>query len=132
MIVEMDDAVATPLIHPTPLRILRQIPLVPDATPRLAVLDLDWEHVRAVDILAVLRSFCPPKGRVQRVTVYPSDYGLERMAEEATAGPQGIWDAGADGKQEDQGGAEEDGEGPSAGNDGVWRGRGGGLGDDRP
>ncbi|KFM22623.1 Pre-rRNA-processing protein esf1 [Auxenochlorella protothecoides] len=94
-----------------------QIPLVPDATPRLAVLDLDWEHVRAVDILAVLRSFCPPKGGVQRVTVYPSDYGLERMAEEATAGPQGIWDAGADGKQEDQGGSEEDEEGPSAGND---------------
>ena len=28
-----------------------------DETARLAVLDLDWEHVSAVDILAVLRSF---------------------------------------------------------------------------
>ena len=28
-----------------------------DETARLAILDLDWEHVTAVDILAVLRSF---------------------------------------------------------------------------
>jgi hypothetical protein len=27
-------------------------------------------------------------GHIQRVTVYPSDYGLERMAAEAAAGPQ--------------------------------------------
>ena len=36
-----------------------QIPLLPDATRRLAVVDLDWAHIRAVDILAVLRSFAP-------------------------------------------------------------------------
>lgn len=28
------------------------------------------------------------------MTVYPSDYGLERMREEKTKGPQGIWKAG--------------------------------------
>jgi hypothetical protein len=28
---------------------------------------------------------------VTRVTVYPSDYGLERMPKEQEAGPQGIW-----------------------------------------
>ena len=32
---------------------------VEDATHRLACVDLDWDHVRAVDILAVLRSFLP-------------------------------------------------------------------------
>ncbi|GAB4817011.1 hypothetical protein N2152v2_004057 [Parachlorella kessleri] len=64
-----------------------------EATRRLAVVDLDWAHIRAVDILAVLRSFLPKGGRLERVTVYPSDYGLQRMAEEATAGPQGIWKA---------------------------------------
>lgn len=64
-----------------------QIPSV-DATRRLAVVDLDWGAVRAVDIMVVLRSFLPRGGHIERVTVYPSDYGLERMAQEAAAGPQ--------------------------------------------
>ena len=69
------------------------------AACRLAVLDLDWESVRAVDILAALRSFLPTRGHIRSVTVYPSDYGLERMAEEARAGPQvmGFWRAGGGG-----------------------------------
>ncbi len=33
-----------------------------DETARLALLDLDWDHVRAVDILAVLRSFLAKAG----------------------------------------------------------------------
>lgn len=52
------------------------------------MVDLDWSHIRAVDILAVLRSFLPKGGRIERVTVYPSDYGLQRMAREASMGPQ--------------------------------------------
>lgn len=73
-----------------------------NATCRLAAVDLDWAHIKATDILAVLRSFLPAHGRIVRVTVYPSDYGLKRMAEEATVGPQGVW-AGAkgDGEQAD-------------------------------
>ncbi len=51
-------------------------------------MDLDWDHVKAVDIYAVLRSFLPAGGELKRVTVYPSDYGLERMAEEEAKGPQ--------------------------------------------
>lgn len=68
-----------------------KIPLLPDATSRLACVDLDWENVRAVDILVALRSFLPRGGAIRSVTVYPSDYGLERMAAEAKSGPQGIW-----------------------------------------
>lgn len=56
-------------------------------TRRLAVVDLDWDRIKAVDILVVLRSFAG-QGRVERVTVYPSDFGLQRMAEEASMGPQ--------------------------------------------
>jgi hypothetical protein len=41
-----------------------------------------------VDIYAALRSFLPAGGRLLRVTVYPSDYGLQRMATEEAAGPQ--------------------------------------------
>ncbi|GIL97701.1 hypothetical protein Vretimale_3279 [Volvox reticuliferus] len=59
-----------------------------EETRRLALVDLDWDHVRAVDVLAVLRSFLPRGGLLERVTVYPSDYGLQRMAEEEAAGPK--------------------------------------------
>jgi hypothetical protein len=55
---------------------------------RLAVVDLDWDHVRAVDIYAALRSFLPADGNIKAVSVYPSDYGLQRMQEEAAHGPQ--------------------------------------------
>jgi len=68
-----------------------QIPLLPDATSRLACVDLDWENITSVDILVALRSFIPRKGSIKSVTVYPSDYGLERMEAEAKSGPQGIW-----------------------------------------
>lgn len=68
-----------------------QIPLLPDATPRLACVDLDWENITAVDILVALRSFIPRGGSIKSVTVYPSDYGLERMEAEAKSGPRGIW-----------------------------------------
>ena len=57
---------------PPPTHHPPQIPLLPDATRRLAAVDLDWDHVRAVDILAVLRSFVPQGGAIQRVVVYPS------------------------------------------------------------
>jgi hypothetical protein len=59
------------------------------------VVDLDWSNITAADILAVMRSFAAVGSAaggggagVTRVTVYPSDYGLERMAAEAVAGPQ--------------------------------------------
>jgi hypothetical protein len=55
---------------------------------QLAAMDLDWDHVRAVDIFAALRSFLPAGGAVKCVTVYPSDYGLERMEQDARSGPQ--------------------------------------------
>lgn len=31
-------------------------------TRRVAICNMDWDHVRAVDLLAVLRSFAPPGG----------------------------------------------------------------------
>lgn len=86
-----------------------EVPLLAEATARLACVDLDWEHVRAVDILAALRSFLPSGGSIARVTVYPSDYGLQRMAEEAAAGPQGIFrrpGAAAPGGGEQESGSE--------------------------
>ena len=60
-----------------------------DATKRLALVNCEWQQIRAVDILTILRSFCPSSGEVNRVTVYPSDFGLKRMKEENVIGPMG-------------------------------------------
>lgn len=59
-----------------------------DETHRLAIVDLDWDKIRAVDILAVLRSFLGKGQNITAVAVYPSNFGLEKMKEEAASGPQ--------------------------------------------
>ena len=51
------------------------------------MVNCDWDVVRAVDLYAVLRSFLPAGGRIESVAVYPSAFGEQRMAEEATSGP---------------------------------------------
>lgn len=71
-----------------------------DASQYLAVLNMSWEHVRAIDLFVLLVSFCPP-GSVKCVSIYPSDYGLERMSRDAKLGPQGIWKKNKD-LQEDK------------------------------
>ena len=36
-------------------------------------------------------SVLPQGQRVEKVTVYPSDYGMQQMAEEARLGPQSVF-----------------------------------------
>lgn len=66
------------------------IELTFEDTPYMAVLNMDWSHVRAVDILAILASFTPP-GAVKCVQVYPSDFGMERIKKEQLFGPVDLW-----------------------------------------
>jgi len=61
-----------------------------------AIQNCDWENLKAQDILMVLQSFCPPGKVVKSVIIYPSDFGLKRMANEAKYGPQGIWKQDSD------------------------------------
>jgi len=58
-----------------------------DASSRLAVVNLDWDNIRAVDLMAVGSSFCPPGGQILNVSVYPSEFGRERMEREEVEGP---------------------------------------------
>ena len=60
-----------------------------NATSRLAAVNLDWDNIRAVDILAVLQSFIPVSSEesVKKVTIYPSEFGKERIQREAVQGP---------------------------------------------
>ena len=58
-----------------------------EATGRLAAVNLDWDNIRAQDIMAVAASFAPEGGRVLSVAVYPSEFGRERMEREEMEGP---------------------------------------------
>lgn len=54
---------------------------------RLAVCNIDWDRLKAKDLLALFNSFKPKEGVVLSVTIYPSEFGKERMSAEQTQGP---------------------------------------------
>ncbi|KAI0361520.1 hypothetical protein OH77DRAFT_1444095 [Trametes cingulata] len=78
-------------------------------TRRLAVVNLDWDHVRAIHLYKIFSSLVSPtgaavasgsgnkaakssstpvvRGKVLSVRVYPSEFGKERMAREEKEGP---------------------------------------------
>lgn len=58
-----------------------------DVSSRIAVVNLDWDNIRAEDLMAVFSSFAPAGGRLLKVTVYPSEFGKERMEREEMEGP---------------------------------------------
>lgn len=58
-----------------------------EVSSRLAAVNLDWDNIRAADLMAVATSFVPQDGRILNVTVYPSEFGCERMQREEMEGP---------------------------------------------
>jgi hypothetical protein len=61
-----------------------------ESSRRIALQNCDWENVRAEDILVLLQSACPTGKTVNSVTVYLSDFGKEKMENEAKFGPQAL------------------------------------------
>ncbi|XP_071487006.1 ESF1 homolog [Diadema antillarum] len=55
---------------------------------RLAVCNIDWDSVSTSDLFVMLNSFKPAGGVLHSVTIYPSEFGLQRMKEEDAKGPQ--------------------------------------------
>lgn len=58
-----------------------------EVTSRIAIVNLDWDNIRAADIMAVINSFLPPTGTLLKVSIYPSEFGKERLEREEMEGP---------------------------------------------
>ncbi|GAV75883.1 NUC153 domain-containing protein [Cephalotus follicularis] len=77
---------------------LESVPEIEKETHRIAVVNMDWKHVKAVDLYVMFSDCLPKSGRIVSVAVYPSEFGLQRMKEEEVHGPAGLFD---DKSQED-------------------------------
>ncbi|KAM5163532.1 ESF1 homolog [Mantella aurantiaca] len=71
-------------------------------TKRLAVCNMDWDRLKAKDLLALFNSFKPKGGIVFSVKIYPSEFGKERLKEEELQGPSELKNVSED-VSEDQG-----------------------------
>ncbi|KCV69939.1 hypothetical protein H696_03404 [Fonticula alba] len=58
-----------------------------DATRRFACVNMDWDKIKAVHLLKLFQSFVPTGGSIISVTIFPSEFGKERLAYEAQYGP---------------------------------------------
>ena len=58
-----------------------------EETRRFAVVNMDWDNLKAVHLLSVFAAFKPDTGVIKSVTVYPSEFGKQRMEIEDTQGP---------------------------------------------
>ncbi|XP_054239507.1 ESF1 homolog [Indicator indicator] len=63
-----------------------------EVTSRLAVCNMDWDRLKAKDLLALFSSFTPKGGTVFSVKIYPSEFGKERLKEEEQKGPVELFD----------------------------------------
>jgi hypothetical protein len=55
---------------------------------RLALTNMDWDNLTAVDILAIFNSLCRGTDMlVHKVEILPSLYGLEQMKKDTLYGP---------------------------------------------
>ena len=85
------------------------IPTIENGTSRIAIVNLDWDHVQAIDLFKIFDSVLSPsasglldgrtavgsrksktkigKGRVESVKIFPSQFGKARLAKEEMEGP---------------------------------------------
>lgn len=61
-----------------------------DPRKRLAIVNCDWDHVRAVDLYALLFHGLPLGGELLEVCVYKSEFGKKMMEHERVHGPD-LW-----------------------------------------
>eukprot|EP00758_Cryptobia_borreli_P004114 Tbor_TRINITY_DN4193_c0_g1::TRINITY_DN4193_c0_g1_i2::g.26530::m.26530 len=70
------------------------------ATKRIAIVECDWDHVRAHDIYAILTHAIPIGGRLIKVDQYVSQFGKEMIEKEKSMGPD-LWVKAGEDESED-------------------------------
>lgn len=62
---------------------------IPEGLPtnRLAVMNLDWDAIRADDLFTLVSAFKPQIGHIESCQIFPSSFGKERMLRESMEGP---------------------------------------------
>ena len=74
-----------------------------EVTSRFAIVNLDWDNIRAEDLFVAMNSFKPTLGSVTSVKVFPSQFGKERLSREDTEGPpKSIFAGGEDDESDDE------------------------------
>ena len=58
-----------------------------ERTNRLAITNLDWDYIKAVDLYKLLDSFKPKGGFIKSVKIFPSEFGKKQMEIEDIHGP---------------------------------------------
>jgi len=58
---------------------------------RLAVQNLDWDQINSKDLFAIFTSLCKEGQKIEKVEIYPSEFGKEQMKKDTLYGPTGIW-----------------------------------------
>ena len=64
-----------------------QVELKEMTSKRLAMMNYDWSRIKPGDIFIAMSSFIPAGGSVEKVSLYKSDFGIERMKLEQEQGP---------------------------------------------
>lgn len=61
------------------------------SSSKLALINYDWMHIHAEDLMILFNSLKPKEGIIKKVVVYPSEFGLKRMEKENLEGPTDVW-----------------------------------------